>query len=84
MDKARRKELMQAYSERKALLKRAFAKYDVDKDGFISVEDLRRAFAAQGRDTPQTELVAWVRRRDLSNIGAVCVEDFLESYAQDK
>ena len=74
----------QINAERRALLKRAFAKYDVDKDGFISVEDLRRAFAAQGRETPQTELVAWVRRRDLSGIGAVCIEDFLQSYSQNE
>ena len=73
----------QAAQERKSLLKRAFAKYDVDNDGFISVEDLRRAFKAQGRDTPQSEIVAWVRRRDLSSIGAVCLEDFLESYSSN-
>jgi len=74
----------QISAERKALLKRAFAKYDVDKDGFISVEDLRRAFSTQGRETPQSELVAWVRRRDISGIGAVCIEDFMESYSQNQ
>jgi len=74
----------QISAERRALLKRAFAKYDIDKDGFISVEDLRRAFLSQGRETPQSELVAWVRRRDISGIGAVCIEDFMQSYSQNQ
>jgi Ca2+-binding EF-hand superfamily protein len=67
--------------EKNNLLKRAFRKYDVDGDGFISVDDLQRSFKPQGRNTPQSELVAWVRRRDLSSIGAVCLEDFLKSYS---
>ena len=59
---------------------RAFAKYDVDGDGFISVTDLQEAFRAQGRHATTQELVAWVRKRDLSGIGAVAFEDFAKSY----
>ena len=59
---------------------RAFEKYDCDGDGLISVQDLQQAFAAQGRSSTASELVAWVRKRDLSNLGAVCLEDFVRSY----
>ena len=63
-----------------SLFFRAFAKYDVDGDGFISVTDLQEAFRAQGREATTQELVAWVRKRDLSGIGAVAFEDFAKSY----
>ena len=42
--------------------------------------DLQEAFRAQGRDATTQELVAWVRKRDLSGIGAVAFEDFAKSY----
>ena len=64
------------------LLKRAFNKYDCDRDGFISVHDLETAFKRQGRQASHAEVVSWVRRKDLSNIGAVCLEDFLASYGK--
>tara|TARA_A100001035_G_scaffold230781_1_gene192784 strand:+ start:100 stop:774 length:675 start_codon:yes stop_codon:yes gene_type:complete len=70
----------EAARERKNLLKRAFAKYDIDGDGFISVNDLESAFRRQGRDASHAEVVSWVRRKDISKIGAVCLEDFIESY----
>jgi Ca2+-binding EF-hand superfamily protein len=68
--------------ERSMLLKRAFNKYDVDGDGFISVHDLETAFRRQGRNASHAEVVSWVRRKDMSNIGAVCLEDFLASYGK--
>lgn len=71
-----------AAAERTMLLKRAFNKYDCDRDGFISVNDLEIAFKRQGRRASHAEVVSWVRRKDLSNIGAVCLEDFLASYGK--
>ena len=50
--------------------------------GFISVHDLETAFRRQGRQASHAEVVSWVRRKDLSNIGAVCLEDFLQSYGK--
>ena len=52
----------------------------MDEDGFISVADLQLAFREQGREASTAELVSWVRRRDISGIGAVCFEDFAKSY----
>ena len=60
--------------------RRAFNKYDYDQDGFISVADLQHTFRAQGSDPSTAELVAWVRKRDLSGIGAVAFEDFAKTY----
>jgi hypothetical protein len=69
-------------SERVALLKRAFDRYDVDGDGAISVDDLKLAFEAQGRAvTDPYELIAWVKRRDSTGVGLyVSFDDFVAHY----
>ena len=69
-------------SERVALLKRAFDRYDVDGDGAISVDDLKLAFEAQGRPVSDPyELIAWVRRRDATGVGLyVSFDDFVAHY----
>ena len=63
------------------LLKRAFNKYDCDRDGFISMTTGDRVQATR-QQASHAEVVSWVRRKDLSNIGAVCLEDFLASYGK--
>ena len=65
-----------------ALLKRAFAKYDVDEDGFISVQDLRDAFQSQGMDYNDKDLINWVKKRDVSEVGAVSFEDFVNFFSR--
>lgn len=67
-------------AERKALLKQAFGKFDVDRDGFISVEDLRVAFDRKGRAYADADLIDWVRKRDTMDIGAVSFEDFAKYF----
>jgi Ca2+-binding EF-hand superfamily protein len=69
-----------ADAQRREVLKRAFRRYDVDGDGYISVDDLRIAFEQQGRATSETELVQWVRKRDTIGAGAVNFEDFAKKY----
>ena len=59
---------------------RAFDRYDMDGDGFISVEDLKFAFESQGRHCTAHELLSWVRRRDSSGVGAVSFNDFASHY----
>lgn len=63
-------------TQQRALLKQAFSKFDIDRDGFISVGDLRNAFEEQGMEYSDSDLIAWVKRRDQSDIGAVGFEDF--------
>ena len=62
------------------LYDRAFARYDVDGDGFISVKDLKEAFERQQRTCTEAELLSWVRKRDTSGSGAVGFEDFVRHY----
>ena len=69
------------------LLKRAFAKYDTDGDGFISVQDLRELVnwelvqdLFQGVEYTDKELVNWVKKRDISGVGAVSFEDFFNFF----
>lgn len=69
-----------AEEERLALLRKAFERYDVDGDGKISSEDLRKAFTAQGKAFTPTDLRTWVQTRDLSGTGAVCFDDFAKHY----
>jgi Ca2+-binding EF-hand superfamily protein len=67
-------------SERRVLLKQAFSKFDIDRDGFISVADLRAAFESQNRPYSDADLIAWVKKRDVSDIGAVSFEDFVRYF----
>ena len=66
--------------ERHEILRKAFERYDVDKDGRISSEDLRSAFTAQGKAFTTSDLNTWVQTRDLSGTGAVSFEDFVKHY----
>ena len=59
---------------------RAFSRYDVDCNGYITVEDLRRVFASQGKQSTEAELREWVRRRDSTGRNAVSFLDFSEHY----
>lgn len=70
----------QREKERIELLKRAFSRYDVDGDGFISVNDLRKAFTASGQERSEDELSYWVRKRDSIGAGAVNFDDFSKFY----
>ncbi len=69
-----------ADATRREALKRAFRRYDVDGDGYISVDDLRIAFGQQGKPCSEAELVQWVRKRDSIGAGAVNFEDFAKKY----
>lgn len=62
-------------------IRRTFAKYDVDGDGLIDVEDLISVFRATGKTVEIDEIKEWVRSRDSKGLGAVCFEDFLSHYA---
>lgn len=67
-------------ANRLEVLQQAFARYDVDSDGLISLKDLQAAFAAQGRQCSRQDLETWLAKRDLSGRGAVSFEDFAKHY----
>ncbi len=67
--------------DRFEVLRQAFARYDVDGDGLITVPDLQSAFVAQGRrDCSVEDLESWLRKRDVSKRGGVSFEDFARHY----
>jgi Ca2+-binding EF-hand superfamily protein len=66
----------------RSLIRRAFDRYDVDRDGFITVDDLRIAFREQGRQFSERDLDSWVRSRSPGGSGAVSFADFKKHYSQ--
>jgi Ca2+-binding EF-hand superfamily protein len=65
-----------------SFLFRAFDRYDVDRDGYITVDDLRIAFREQGRQFSERDLDTWVRSRSPGGSGAVSFADFKRHYSQ--
>ena len=60
-------------------LRAAFEKYDVDRDGRITLQDMRTALGDQKLTDKQ--IVAWIGQRDWSGQGAVTFEDFCRHYS---
>lgn len=52
----------------------------MDGNGYITVEDLRKVFLSQGKQSTETELKEWVQRRDSTGRNAVSFLDFSEHY----
>jgi Ca2+-binding EF-hand superfamily protein len=69
-----------AAEDRVKLLKKTFDSLDVDGDGKISMEDLRKAFTTKGKAFTPSDLRTWVQTRDLSGTGAVSFEDFAKNF----
>ena len=66
-------------------LKRAFEKYDINRDGKIDFGDMRIAFDRRGRgDVSDTRLAEWIFERDSTGNGHVTFQDFVETYRRDK
>lgn len=66
--------------DRLVLLKRAFDRYDIDGNGYISLSDLEIAFQEQSRPFTRSDLVTWIRKRDTSGVGEVSFQDFARHY----
>lgn len=69
-------EPLRSSKPKKIFLKQAFAKFDIDGDGFITVQDLRDSFERQALEYSEGQLIDWVKKRDFSGIGAVSFNDF--------
>jgi Ca2+-binding EF-hand superfamily protein len=63
---------------------RAFDRYDVNRDGFISIEDLRVAFKLQGREFSERDLEDWVHARSPDGTGNVSFAHFQRHYSNAK
>ena len=55
---------------------RAFDRFDLNGDGYISFEELKTVFEELGRDATDDELRLWIRSRDRSGRGKVSFTDF--------
>ena len=55
---------------------RAFDRFDLNGDGYISFEELKTVFEELGRDATDDELRLWIRSRDRSGRGKVSFADF--------
>jgi len=62
------------------LLRQAFDRYDIDEDGYISLNDLKTSFSNQGKAFNTLELNKWIQIRDLSGTGKVSFDDFILHY----
>ena len=60
---------------------RAFDRYDVNRDGYISIDDLRVAFKMQGREFSERDIEEWVRARSPGGTGNVSFGDFQRHYS---
>jgi Ca2+-binding EF-hand superfamily protein len=61
---------------------RAFDRYDVNHDGFITVDDLRIAFRSQGRECTDEDVQNWVSKRSRHHSGRVSFIEFKEHYTK--
>ncbi|CAM9744831.1 unnamed protein product [Scytosiphon promiscuus] len=63
-----------------AMIREAFARLDMDGDGYISPADLGLAFRNMGRDASDRSVLAWIRRRDICQDGRVSLDEFVASF----
>jgi Ca2+-binding EF-hand superfamily protein len=57
---------------------RAFALFDTDDKGIITLEDLRRVARELGEGLEEEELVAMIEEFDLQGVGGVNRDEFLQ------
>jgi len=73
-----RDSLTQRERSRIHLLREAFEGYDLDRDGFISKDDMK--LAVGGIQCSDAEIESWLRKRDSTGQGKVSFEDFIKHY----
>ncbi len=63
------------------MIKEVFELMDADKDGLLSVGDVRAYFRAIGRNASDLVTRKWIRERDIDQDGAVSLAEFVGSYS---
>ena len=64
------------------MIRRVFEAMDGDKDGLLSMGDVRSYFRAIGRNANDLAVRKWISMRDIDQDGAVSLSEFVASYAQ--
>jgi hypothetical protein len=64
-----------------SMIRKVFEKMDADKDGILSVGDIKAYFRTIGRNSSDAIARKWIRDRDIDQDGAVSLVEFVSSYA---
>lgn len=63
------------------MIRRVFETMDADKDGLLSMGDVRAYFRTIGRNANDLAVRKWISSRDIDQDGAVSLVEFVSSYA---
>jgi hypothetical protein len=63
------------------MIRNVFETMDADKDGLLSMSDVRAYFRAVGRNATDLAVRKWIASRDVDQDGAVSLSEFVASYA---
>lgn len=63
------------------MIRNVFETMDADKDGLLSMSDVRAYFRAVGRNANDLAVRRWIASRDVDQDGAVSLSEFVASYA---
>lgn len=67
-------------SDHEDMIRKAFATYDIDGDGVISFSELKAVLTKQHSQISDSDIRAWIQRRDKSKLGGVSYRDFRDAY----
>ena len=63
------------------MIRNVFETMDADKDGLLTMSDVRAYFRAVGRNASDLTVRRWISARDIDQDGAVSLSEFVASYA---
>lgn len=63
------------------MIRHVFETMDADKDGLLSMSDVRAYFRAIGRNASDLAVRKWIGARDIDQDGAVSLSEFVASFA---
>ncbi|RYH28862.1 hypothetical protein EON65_10585 [archaeon] len=62
------------------MIRKVFDEMDGDKDGVLSVDDVKQYFHSKGRRETDAFIRKWIANRDIDQDGAVSLVEFISSY----
>ncbi|XP_003388319.2 PREDICTED: calmodulin-like [Amphimedon queenslandica] len=68
--------------EQKAELKKKFDSFDVDKDGTISIAELKAVCESMGLNKSELEIAEYIDRADKDGSGTVDFDEYCQHYAE--
>jgi hypothetical protein len=62
------------------MIRQIFEQMDIDKDGVLSFDDVRRYFISKGRNESEVFIRKWISSRDIDQDGAVSLLEYISSF----